>query len=110
MEEISIEDFIKVDLRVASIESAESITEAKKLIKLIIDVGELGKKTVFAGIKNSYTPEDLLGRKVIFVANLKPREMSFGTSEGMILAAGSDGEGIYILSADSGVKSGMKVK
>ena len=110
MNEITIEDFLKGDLRVAKIESCELIEDAKKLLKLTLDLGNLGKKTVFAGIKKAYLPEELIGKLVICVANLKPREMSFGTSEAMILAAGDDENGIFLLSIDSGATEGMKVR
>lgn len=110
MEEITIEDFVKLDLRVAKIVSAESVEDADKLIKLKLDLGDLGTKIVFAGIKKVYTSKELENKLVVCVNNLKPREMRFGTSEGMILAAGSDDQGIFILSPDDGALPGMKVK
>ena len=110
MDQITIEDFVKIDLRVAEVEAAEPIEGAKKLIQLTLNLGALGTKTVFAGIKKAYSPEDLVGKFVICVANLKAREMSFGISEGMILAAGDEDKGIFILSPDSGATAGMKVK
>ena len=110
MEEIEIQDFMKIALRVAIVESAEDIEDANKLIKLNLNLGELGKKTVFAGIKKSYQSKDLIGRKLVCVANLKPREMRCGTSEGMILACGEDESGIFLLSPDSGALAGMQVK
>ena len=86
MDEIKIDDFAKIDLRVARVISAIEVPEANKLIKLVLDVGEFGEKTVFAGIKQAYSLDDLKDKLVVLVNNLKPREMSFGLSEGMILA------------------------
>ena len=110
MSEITIEDFMKLDLRVAKVNTAEAVEEADKLLKLELDLGELGNKTVFAGMKQAYQPEDLINKMVICVNNLKHRKMRFGTSEGMILAAGDDGIGIFILSPDQGAKPGMQVR
>ncbi len=110
MSEITIEDFMKLDLRVAKVKEAEAIEEADKLLKLELDLGELGNKTVFAGMKQAYEPEDLINKMVICVNNLKHRKMRFGTSEGMILAAGGDEIGIFILSPDQGAKPGMQVR
>lgn len=108
--QISIEDFGKVDLRIARIIAAEHVEGADKLLKLTLDLGD-GKRTVFAGIKSAYTPEQLLGRLTVMVANLAPRKMKFGISEGMVLAAsGENGAGLFILSPDDGAKPGMKVK
>jgi methionyl-tRNA synthetase len=106
---ISIDDFNKVDLRIAKIVNAESVEGADKLLKLTLDIGS-GTKTVFAGIKSAYDPEKLKGRLTVVVANLAPRKMKFGVSEGMVLAASGDGPGVYILSPDSGAEPGMKVK
>jgi len=106
---ISIDDFNKIDFRVAKIVNAEHIEGADKLLRLTLDVGS-GTKTVFAGIKSSYDPEKLKGRLTVVVANLAPRKMKFGVSEGMVLAASGEGPGIYILSPDSGAEPGMKVK
>jgi methionyl-tRNA synthetase len=106
---ISIDDFNKIDFRIARIANAEHIEGADKLLKLTLDLGT-GTKTVFAGIKSSYDPEKLKGRLTVVVANLAPRKMKFGVSEGMVLAASGDGPGIYILSPDSGAEPGMKVK
>ena len=106
---ISIDDFNKLDLRVAKIANAEHVEGADKLLKLTLDLGT-GTKTVFAGIKSSYDPEKLKGRLTVVVANLAPRKMKFGVSEGMVLAASGDGPGIFILSPDSGAEPGMKVK
>jgi len=110
MEEINIKDFAKVDLRVARIKDAQIVEEADKLIQLELDLGEFGVKTVFAGIKKVYSPDDLNDKLVVCVNNLKPREMRFGTSEGMILAAGDDDIGIFVISPDVGAKPGMQVR
>jgi len=110
MDEITIEDFVKIDLRVAQIIEVEEVEEADKLIKLTLDLGDLGTKNVFAGIKSAYEPQDLLHKMVICVNNLKPRKMRFGNSEGMILAAGDDEKGIFVLSPDKGATPGMRVR
>jgi methionyl-tRNA synthetase len=107
---ISIDDFAKIDLRVARIVNAEHVEGADKLLKLTLDVGGLGTKQVFAGIKAAYDPEKLKGRLTVMVANLAPRKMKFGLSEGMVLAASGDTPGVYLLSPDSGAEPGMKVK
>ena len=107
---IKIEDFAKIDLRIALIANAEHVEGADKLLKLTLDVGELGTKQVFAGIKSAYDPETLKGRLTVMVANLAPRKMKFGMSEGMVLAASGDAPGLYLLSPDSGAQPGMKVK
>jgi methionyl-tRNA synthetase len=109
MDEIDIKDFLKLDLRVAKIEEAEAVEDADKLVKLILDLGSEGKKQVFAGIKKFYEPKNLVGKLVVCVANLKSREMRFGTSEGMILAASNENSGVYILNPDDGAEPGMKV-
>ena len=109
MEEITIEDFMKIDLRIAKIISAEPVEGADKLLQLNLDLGEFGTKTVFAGIKNTYEIEQLKGKMVVCVNNLKSLKMRFGTSEGMILAAGGD-EGVFMLSPDSGAYAGMQVR
>ena len=107
---ISIDDFGKVELRIARIENAEAVEGADKLLKLTLDLGELGKRQVFAGIKSAYAPETLVGRLTVVVANLAPRKMRFGVSEGMVLAA-SHGDGKpFLLSPDSGAEPGMRVK
>ncbi|MGH8750558.1 MAG: methionine--tRNA ligase, partial [Burkholderiales bacterium] len=105
---VSIDDFAKIDLRIARIVNAEQVEGADKLLKLTLDLGT-ETRTVFAGIKSAYDPEQLKGRLTVMVANLAPRKMKFGMSEGMVLAAG-DGKDIYLLSADSGAQPGMKVK
>ena len=106
---ITIEDFAKVDLRVARIAKAEAVAGADKLVRLELDLGGATRQ-VFAGIKSAYAPEDLQGRLTITVANLAPRKMRFGVSEGMVLAASSGGDGIYLLAPDSGAEPGMRVK
>ena len=107
---ISIDDFLRVDLRVARVVSAELITGADKLLKLRLDVGELGMREIFAGIRAAYEPGSLVGRLIVVVANLEPRKMRFGVSEGMMLAAGPGGKDIFVLSPDSGAAPGMRVK
>lgn len=105
---IGIDDFSKIDLRVARIVDAQAVAEADKLLRLTLDIG-LEQRTVFAGIKGSYTPEQLIGRLTVMVANLSPRKMRFGESQGMVLAAG-DGTGLYLLSPDSGAIPGLRLK
>ena len=107
---ISIDDFTKVELRIARIVDAEHVAGADKLLKLTLDIGEAHHRTVFAGIKSAYKPEDLVGRLTPMVANLAPRKMKFGVSEGMVLAASGDGPGIFLLAPDSGAVPGMRVK
>ena len=106
---ISIDEFMKVDLRIARIEKAEAVDGADKLLALTLNVGDESRQ-VFAGIKAAYAAESLVGRHVIVVANLAPRKMRFGTSEGMVLAAGPGGEEIFLLSPDDGAEPGMRVK
>ncbi|MGB1868165.1 MAG: methionine--tRNA ligase [Porticoccaceae bacterium] len=106
-EEITFDDFIKVDLRVAQIVKASHVEGAEKLLQLTLDIGG-ETRNVFSGIKSSYKPEDLEGRLTVMVANLAPRKMRFGMSEGMVLAAG-DNQGIYLLEPDSGAKPGQRV-
>lgn len=107
--EIEIQDFAKLDLRVAKIIQAQEVAGADKLLQLTLDLG-FGQRNVFAGIKSAYKPADLEGRLTVMVANLKPRKMKFGLSEGMVLAAGPGGEDIFILSPDQGAKPGQRVK
>ena len=108
--ECSIDDFTKVDLRVARVLAAEEVPEAKKLLKLTISFGGEATRTVFAGIKGFHTPESLVGRLVVVVANLAPRQMKFGLSEGMVVAAsGAGATGVYLLSPDSGALPGMRL-
>ncbi len=106
--ECSIEDFAKIDLRIARVIKAEAVTGADKLLRLVLDVGGL-QKTCMAAIAQAYKPETLTGKTVIYLANLKPRQMKFGLSEGMILAAGTGGKDIFMLTADDGAKPGQKV-
>ena len=107
--EITIEDFMKIDLRVARVEKAEPVEGADKLLQLTLNLGD-ETRNVFAGIKAAYDPADLVGRHVVAVANLKPRKMRFGMSEGMVLASGPGGEDIFLLSVDDGAVPGMKIK
>jgi methionyl-tRNA synthetase len=107
---ISIDEFLRIDLRVAKILEADLIPGADKLLKLRLDVGELGERQIFAGIRSAYEPQALVGRLIVVVANLQPRKMRFGTSEGMMLAAGPGGSDIFVLSPDSGAAPGMRVK
>jgi len=107
---ISIDDFNKIDLRIARIANAEHIEGADKLLRLTLDLGDLGTRQVFAGIKSAYAPEALIGRFTVMVANLAPRKMKFGMSEGMVLAASGSEPGLFILSPDHGAQPGMKVK
>ncbi|KAF0814240.1 Methionine--tRNA ligase [Andreprevotia sp. IGB-42] len=107
-ETISIDDFMKVDLRIARIANAQHVEGAEKLLQLTLDLG-CETRNVFAGIKSAYKPEDLIGKHTVMVANLAPRKMKFGLSEGMVLAAGGDG-GLYILEPHEGAKPGMRVK
>jgi methionyl-tRNA synthetase len=112
--DITIEDFSKIDLRVAKIVAAESVENSDKLLKLTLDIGDSGTRTVFAGIKSAYRPEDLVGKLTVMVVNLAPRKMKFGTSEGMVLAASHADEkaqpGLYLLEPHSGAAPGMRVK
>ncbi|MDX1654676.1 MAG: methionine--tRNA ligase subunit beta, partial [Candidatus Competibacteraceae bacterium] len=105
---IGIDDFSKVDLRVARIVEAAAVEGADKLLRLTLDLGGETRQ-VFAAIKAAYRPEDLQGRLTIMVANLAPRKMRFGLSEGMVLAAG-DGRGLYLLSPDQGARPGMRIR
>ncbi len=110
-EQISIEDFSKIDLRIARVSNAEHVDGADKLIKLTLDLGE-EKREVFAGIKKAYDPTQLIGRHVVMVANLAPRKMRFGVSNGMVLAASGkdDKGGVFVLSPDDGAQPGMRVR
>ncbi|MBZ0105664.1 MAG: methionine--tRNA ligase [Sulfuricella denitrificans] len=109
-ETISIDDFSKIDLRIARIVNAEHVEGADKLLQLTLDIGEGKTRNVFAGIKSAYAPEKLIGRMTVMVANLAPRKMKFGLSEGMVLAASGDTPGLFILSPDDGAQPGMRVK
>jgi methionyl-tRNA synthetase len=107
---IQIDDFMKVDLRVARVEEASHVEGADKLLAIKLDLGDLGTKNVFAGIKSAYEPAELEGKLVVMVYNLAPRKMKFGVSEGMILAASDADGGIFVLSPDSGAQPGQKIK
>ena len=106
---IAFDDFAKIDLRVARIITAEEVPKAKKILKLTVSLGGEDRRTIFAGIKTAYKAEDLAGRLVVIVANLAPRQMSFGLSEGMAIAAGPGEPDIFLLSPDSGAKPGQRV-
>jgi len=107
---ISIEDFAKIDLRIATIVAADHVEGADKLLKLTLDLGGETRQ-VFAGIKSAYDPEKLVGQQTVMVANLAPRKMRFGMSEGMVLAAsGGKDSGLFILHPDAGAQAGMRVK
>jgi methionyl-tRNA synthetase len=106
---ISIEEFLRIDLRIGTVTKAETVDGADKLLRLSIDLGS-EQRTILAGIRSAYSPADLEGRQVVVVANLAPRKMRFGVSEGMVLAAGSGGEEIFLLSPDQGAGPGMRVR
>ena len=108
-EEIDFPDFARLDLRIARIVKAEHVEGADKLLKITVDIGD-ETRTIFAGIKSAYAPEDLQGKLTVVVANLKPRKMRFGLSEGMLLAAGPGGKDIWVLHPDEGATAGMRVK
>ncbi|MFO1044826.1 MAG: methionine--tRNA ligase [Planctomycetaceae bacterium] len=108
-EHCTIDDFVKVDLRVARVVAANEVVGADKLLQLTLSLGGEGTRNVFAGIKSAYKPEDLVGRLVILCANLAPRKMKFGVSEGMVLAAGAGGKEIFLLNPDTGAKPGHRV-
>lgn len=105
----SIDDFAKVDLRVARVLAAEAVKESDKLLKLSVSLGGNERRTVFAGIKSAYEPAELVGRLVVIVANLAPRKMRFGTSEGMVVAAGPGGQDVFLLSPDAGAVPGQRL-
>ena len=107
---VSIDEFAKIDLRVARVIEASHVEGADKLLRLSLDLGPMGTRQVFAGIKAAYDPATLNGRLIVVVANLAPRKMKFGVSEGMVLAASGDEIGAFLLSPDSGAQPGMKVK
>jgi methionyl-tRNA synthetase len=106
---IAYEDFAKVDLRVARITAAEYVEGADKLLRLVLDVGG-ASRTVLAGLRTAYDPEALVGRLTVMVANLAPRKMRFGVSEGMLLAAGPGGKDLWLLGTDQGAQPGMRVR
>jgi methionyl-tRNA synthetase len=106
-DKITIDDFIKVDLRVAKVINAKELEDSRKLLELEVDLGD-ETRTIFAGIKKSYTPEQLIGKLVVVIANLKPRKMKFGVSNGMVLATQHDGD-IIILQPEKDVAPGSKI-
>jgi methionyl-tRNA synthetase len=106
--ECTIDDFARIDLRIAKVIKAEAVDGADKLLRLQLDLGGL-QREVLAGIAKAYKCEELVGKTVVYLANLKPRKMKFGTSEGMILAAGEGGKDLFILSVDSGAKPGQRI-
>jgi methionyl-tRNA synthetase len=112
--QITIDDFVKVDMRIARIVDCGLVEGADKLLRLSLDVGEGRLRNVFAGIRSSYKPEELIGKMTVVVANLAPRKMKFGVSEGMVLAASAADEksnpGIYILNPWPGAKEGMRIR
>jgi methionyl-tRNA synthetase len=112
--EISIDDFMKVDLRVAKIVNCEEVEGSTKLLRLTLDVGEGRTRNVFSGIKSAYKPQDLIGKLTVVVANLAPRKMKFGVSEGMVLCASAADEkadpGLYVLEPIAGAKPGMRIR
>jgi methionyl-tRNA synthetase len=105
---IDYQDFAKIDLRIARIIKAEEVAGSDKLLKLVVDLGS-EQRQIFAGIKAAYQPQDLVNKLTLVVANLKPRKMRFGLSEGMVLATGPGGKEIWLLSPDEGAKPGMQV-
>jgi methionyl-tRNA synthetase len=110
---ISIDDFSKIDLRIARIAAAELVEGSDKLLKLVLDVGDGRPRQVFSGIKSAYKPADLVGRLTVVVVNLAPRKMKFGLSEGMVLAASDESggqPGLFLLDPDQGAQPGMKVR
>ena len=107
--ECTIDDFVKVDLRVARVIEAKHVESANKLLQLTLSLGGGETRNVFAGIKSAYKPEDLVGRLVVMVANLKPRQMKFGLSSGMVCASGSGGPEVFLLSPDTGAVPGQRV-
>ncbi|MFM2397884.1 MAG: hypothetical protein RL341_41, partial [Pseudomonadota bacterium] len=112
--EVKIDDFTKVDLRIAKIINAEHVEGSDKLLRLTLDVGEGRHRNVFSGIKSAYKPEDLVGKFTVMIANLAPRKMKFGVSEGMVLAASHADEkanpGVFLLEPHAGVTPGMRVR
>jgi methionyl-tRNA synthetase len=106
-EKIPIDDFIKVDLRIGKIIHAEEVEDSRKMLKLQIDIGE-EERTIYAGVKKSYSPEELLNKLVVVIVNLLPREMKFGTSNGMMLATQNDGD-IIVLQPEKDVMPGAKI-
>jgi methionyl-tRNA synthetase len=108
---INIDDFAKIDLRIAKIVDCRLVEGSKKLLQLTLDVGEGRTRNVFSGIRSAYTPEQLIGKYTVIVANLAPRQMKFGISEGMVLAASAEGtEGLYLLEPHAGAEAGMRIQ
>ena len=108
---IGIEDFSRLDLRIGKVLECGFVEGSDKLLRFLLDAGELGQRQIFSGIRASYgEPEKLVGRNVVFIANLAPRKMRFGLSEGMILSAGFDGGALALLDADAGAQPGMPVR
>ena len=108
---IGIDDFAKLDLRIGKVLACDLVEGSDKLLRFQLDAGELGQRQIFSGIRAAYAePEKLVGRHVVFIANLAPRKMRFGVSEGMILSAGSGGSDLFLLDVDSGAAAGMPVK
>ncbi|MGZ0120663.1 methionine--tRNA ligase subunit beta, partial [Stenotrophomonas sp. IS26] len=108
---IGIDDFAKLDLRIGKVLVCEFVEGSDKLLRFELDAGDLGKRQIFSGIRASYgEPEQLVGRSVVFIANLAPRKMRFGLSEGMILSAGFDGGALALLDVDSAALPGMPVR
>jgi methionyl-tRNA synthetase len=105
---VSIDDFARLDLRVARVQRAELVEGSDKLLRLTLDLGG-EQRTVFSGIRASYQPEQLQGRLVVMIANLAPRKMRFGVSEGMVLCASGERDGVFLLSSDAGAEPGMRV-
>jgi methionyl-tRNA synthetase len=108
--EITVDDFARIDLRIGEIVAAKLVEGADKLVQLTVSLGGDARRNVFAGIRSAYAPEQLVGRHVVLVANLKPRKMRFGISEGMVLAASGDGPGLFLVGPDAGAAAGMRVK
>ena len=110
-EQCTIDDFVKVDLRVARVLAAEEVPEARKLLKLTVGLGGEETRQIFAGIKGHHAPESLVGKLVVVVANLAPRQMKFGLSEGMVVAASGEGaDGVYLISPQEGALPGMRLR
>ena len=108
---ISIDDFAKLDLRIGKVRACEFVEGSDKLLRFELDAGELGTLQIFSGIRAAYgEPEKLVGRNVVFIANLAPRKMRFGLSEGMILSAGNGGSDLFLLDADQGAQAGATVR
>jgi methionyl-tRNA synthetase len=106
---IGIDDFVKVDLRIAKIVDCQAVEGSTKLLQLTLDVGEATTRNVFSGIAAVYKPEDLIGKLTVMVANLAPRKMKFGISEGMVLCASGNDDGLYLLEPNAGAQAGMRI-